>query len=129
MGTESSWMQKYKQNCNGICLYTVTVMNKAFLLCTSGPGLDFPSCGTGNGDQLRFQMSFCVQGISSSINLKALRKLGEEQAGQISLWAVSVGKKAFYRNKRVLKSLSEMCKCFSLSLCSHLLDIMWVHPP
>lgn len=48
MGTEFSWMQKYKQNINEICLYTVTVMNKGFLLCISGPGSGFPSCGTGN---------------------------------------------------------------------------------
>lgn len=48
VGTESSWIWKYKQDCNGICLYTVTVMNKALLLCTSGLGSDFPSCGTGN---------------------------------------------------------------------------------
>lgn len=46
-GTESDWMQKYKQSCRDICLYTVTMVNKAFLLCTAGPGSDFPSRGTG----------------------------------------------------------------------------------
>lgn len=99
-------MQKYKQNCNEICLYIVTVMNKAFLFCTVGPGSDFPPCGTDDGDQLPFRMSYCVQGISSSINLKAQKKLGEEQTGQISLWASPAGKTVPYKNKRVLKSLS-----------------------
>lgn len=85
-------MQKYKQNCNEICLYIVIVMNKAFLLCAVGPGLDFPPCGTDDGDQLPFQMSYCLQGISTSTHLKAQEKLGEEQTGQMSLWAAPVGK-------------------------------------
>lgn len=67
MGRESFWMQNCR-NRNEIFLYSYY---DAFLICTSDPGLDFPSCGTSNGDQLPFKMSFCVQGINCSINLKA----------------------------------------------------------
>lgn len=36
MGTESSWMQNYKQNCNEICLHTVAVIHFCSALLAQG---------------------------------------------------------------------------------------------